>query len=487
MKKLTIALSTIALSIVAQSTLAATFNLFQPANGILVGNPSTYITTAATSSNVIALWSGTCNATTFLRGDGSCVAVSAATGDPTASVGLTAVNGVASTLMRSDAAPALSQSIAPTWTGRHTFTGDISNPSVSTTGVQVGLGNARPGTQFIYATPAADNRVWEWSVGNGVDTCFYGSARNDVGNSGTSWLTTCRSGMTVSSINLQSTALQWNGNAVPSVTSSPTWTGAHTFTSTGSHFSGTTAQLGLRATGGAADSGNWIARANNSGHFLLGTATDASPTTITNNAIDITRTGTTVDSIALTATAVTVNGQNVCRADGTGCPVSGGVVSVGGADYVSPVCTSITVGGSCMASYGNGGTGTARTSTATYAPDPVLVLQDLPVGNYQVSGCLNVVYGAGGMRTAIYVNPTENSMVMGIKTPLALQQMTLPGGNEWVITAGGSGTADFCFQGRLTQNGPAVMDWGITWAQASSNAAATTMYIHSYIMATRLN
>lgn len=41
--------------------------------------------------------------------------------NPTASVGLTAVNGSASTFMRSDGAPALSQSIAPTWTGQHTF------------------------------------------------------------------------------------------------------------------------------------------------------------------------------------------------------------------------------------------------------------------------------------------------------------------------------------------------------------------------------
>jgi hypothetical protein len=42
--------------------------------------------------------------------------------NPTASVGLAAVNGVATSYMRSDAAPALSQSIAPTWTGIHTFT-----------------------------------------------------------------------------------------------------------------------------------------------------------------------------------------------------------------------------------------------------------------------------------------------------------------------------------------------------------------------------
>lgn len=43
--------------------------------------------------------------------------------NPTASVGLSAVNGAATTFMRSDAAPAISQSISPTWTGPHTFKG----------------------------------------------------------------------------------------------------------------------------------------------------------------------------------------------------------------------------------------------------------------------------------------------------------------------------------------------------------------------------
>lgn len=42
-------------------------------------------------------------------------------GNPTTSIGLTATNGAATTAMRSDAAPALSQAIAPTWTNLHTF------------------------------------------------------------------------------------------------------------------------------------------------------------------------------------------------------------------------------------------------------------------------------------------------------------------------------------------------------------------------------
>ena len=47
--------------------------------------------------------------------------------NPTALIGLTAVNGAAITGIRSDGAPALDQSISPTWTGTHTFSG----PSLS--------------------------------------------------------------------------------------------------------------------------------------------------------------------------------------------------------------------------------------------------------------------------------------------------------------------------------------------------------------------
>ena len=43
---------------------------------------------------------------------------------PTAKVGLVAVDGSAQTAMRSDAAPPIDQTIAPTWTGLHTFDGN---------------------------------------------------------------------------------------------------------------------------------------------------------------------------------------------------------------------------------------------------------------------------------------------------------------------------------------------------------------------------
>jgi len=43
--------------------------------------------------------------------------------NPTGTIGLSAINGTATTAMRSDAAPPLSTAITPTWTGLHTFAG----------------------------------------------------------------------------------------------------------------------------------------------------------------------------------------------------------------------------------------------------------------------------------------------------------------------------------------------------------------------------
>lgn len=76
--------------------------------------------------------SNACANTRFVHG-----VVNSNFANPTALVGLTPVNGVATTAMRSDAAPALSQAITPTWAGLHIFTattGGISlvgNPSIS--------------------------------------------------------------------------------------------------------------------------------------------------------------------------------------------------------------------------------------------------------------------------------------------------------------------------------------------------------------------
>lgn len=79
--------------------------------------------------------------------------------NPTASVGLTAVNGSATTAMRSDAAPALDQSIAPTWTGAHAFSNTISLTSTTaannkiTQGAAINIGTTSTDGTFFKTRP----------------------------------------------------------------------------------------------------------------------------------------------------------------------------------------------------------------------------------------------------------------------------------------------------------------------------------------------
>ncbi len=82
--------------------------------------------------------------------------------NPSASIGLTANNGSASTAMRSDGTPALSQSIAPTWTALHTYAstaGGINvsgNPGYSvSTGVNPYLLTTSLTSQIIQATASS--------------------------------------------------------------------------------------------------------------------------------------------------------------------------------------------------------------------------------------------------------------------------------------------------------------------------------------------
>lgn len=83
--------------------------------------------------------------------------------DPTASVGLTAVNGSASTAMRSDAAPALDVTISPTWSGNHTFDNDM-----VVHGLAVGLGaNAISSNVAFGASALAANTTGSENVAIG--------------------------------------------------------------------------------------------------------------------------------------------------------------------------------------------------------------------------------------------------------------------------------------------------------------------------------
>jgi len=75
---------------VAGIAVAGTFNLFSPATGVLKGNSSTYVTTAAVSTDIRSMWTGTCDSSTYLRGDGQCQAPPGTGGGTVNSVDFTA-------------------------------------------------------------------------------------------------------------------------------------------------------------------------------------------------------------------------------------------------------------------------------------------------------------------------------------------------------------------------------------------------------------
>lgn len=256
-------------------------------------------------------------------------------GNPTAQVGLAAINGVAVTWMRSDAAPALNQTIAPTWTDLHTF-----SKAFSAQAPAVLLSSSLPAFQLNETDAAVDNRRYS-IFASGEQLNF--SLRNDADSGGTSWMTVDRTGTTVDAIALVSTALTWNGNPLLSTATAfanptasvglvavngvattamrsdaapaldqgiaPTWTGTHTFTnaSVGILISSTSPGLRMSDTDAGVDSKLWLFDIN-AGNFRVTTRTDAGAVGAT--ALQINRTGTTVDSVAATATTITLTGMS---------------------------------------------------------------------------------------------------------------------------------------------------------------------------------
>ncbi|MGH9780199.1 MAG: tail fiber domain-containing protein [Candidatus Acidiferrales bacterium] len=186
------------------------FNLFGPVNGVLKGNTSTPQTSAAVSSDIYGLWTGTNCGTSgdALLNNGNCAAVTGTTGaNPSATIGLTAVNGSATTFLRSDGAPPLSQAIVPTWTGEHTFSGKININS------ELDLsGSAGTATNVLQSNGSGAAPTW-------VAAASGATGANPTGVVG------------LTAVNGSATTFLRSDGAPPlSQSIAPTWTGDHIFT-----------------------------------------------------------------------------------------------------------------------------------------------------------------------------------------------------------------------------------------------------------------
>jgi hypothetical protein len=177
----------------------------------------------------------------------ACSTGGAAGANPTGTVGLTTVNGVAGTYMRSDAAPPLSQAIAPTWTGAHTFNPSasgataitITNPATAVTAFKA-QNNGTNDVEVVASSNTAGDAYFRsvalggtnWSAGVQRSTNKY-AVCNAVGISGTCSLLDTSGNYTVpASINTA------NGNANINVTGSGQVVITTTSTTTGAFVQG---------------------------------------------------------------------------------------------------------------------------------------------------------------------------------------------------------------------------------------------------------
>lgn len=110
--------------------------------------------------------------------------------NPSAVVGLSAVNGSATTAMRSDGAPALDQTITPTWTGIHKFSATGGGLSSA-----VELIAAAPSILFQNSGGAANGKNWDF--GSPSSTTLRLRAVDDAGNTFRNVMQITRSGVAI--------------------------------------------------------------------------------------------------------------------------------------------------------------------------------------------------------------------------------------------------------------------------------------------------
>lgn len=133
---------------------------------------------------------GTINATGVY--DDGVLLANQAGADPTGTIGLSAVNGAASTFTRSDGAPALSQAIAPTWTDAHIF---AKSGSSLTAGLRL-VANT-PALNIYESDAAADAKSWDAVAAAG--TLLF-RASNDADSVTRNWLSVARTGVAITTM-----------------------------------------------------------------------------------------------------------------------------------------------------------------------------------------------------------------------------------------------------------------------------------------------
>lgn len=255
---------------------------------------------------------------------------SAPFGTPTVKVGLAPfAQGVANFVLRSDAKLVLDEAITPTWTGLHKHT--------HISGIEIE--NTSPLFLLDETDAPANERQWRMVASGGN---LFWSTRNDLGGGDVDFMVVTRTGTTVDSIALTSTALTWNGSALltsASLSGYAQLASANVFTAN-QRISSATPQFFLNETDATADNRLWVCVAE-AEKLRFGAENDAS--TVTTNWLTVDRTGTTVDAIALASTALTWNGNTLFSTanDGAGSGLDADLLDgVQGAGYAQLAVTN---------------------------------------------------------------------------------------------------------------------------------------------------
>jgi hypothetical protein len=235
-----------------------------------------------------------------------------AVANPTAKVGLVAVPGVATTSMRSDAAPPIDQAIAPTWTGQHAF-----NLTPTAGGAAMVVTTDPRLTVFTAAksgiAPLSGGGTANYLRADGTWTTPPGTGGAAPGNP------TAKVGL-VAVPGVEITFMRSDAAPALDVAMAPTWSGLHTFsqkiTSTVVAAAGTstyglslesvTPFWHLKQTNAAANNGRWQFGAN-AEQLLFGALSDNGLTST--NWLTVDRTGIVIDEITLQASVITSSGN----------------------------------------------------------------------------------------------------------------------------------------------------------------------------------
>jgi hypothetical protein len=110
-----------------------------------------------------------------------------------AAVTLSASAGTSFAVSRDDHVHAVSQSIAPTWSGKHIFS--LGRGASQAVGIM--SSNAFPFMILDQSTAAANNRYWDWGI---ISEQLVFRVLNDADSVSSNWLTVDRTGTTVDSV-----------------------------------------------------------------------------------------------------------------------------------------------------------------------------------------------------------------------------------------------------------------------------------------------